>query len=278
MPSFVIRQHQVRDKRRAYSVVTLVNERLENAGFINGFSTRIGGVSRLPSSALNLSDKKDSRKNVLENTTRFLGSLGLTKTPLVMGHQTHSDQSLIINRSHTKIRKTLYADAFIAKDPGFLIGVKIADCTPILLADPKTGVVAAVHAGWRGTLQRIVQKTIRHMQKTGNVRPGDLLAVVGPAACVGCYEVGMDVVDQFKSEFKAWRGLFEKNKRTKKFHLNNAKANFEQLKEMKVNPANILTAPFCTMHHNNLFFSHRKESRGGRVSVGRQVAVIGKIK
>lgn len=276
MSKFLVQQHQVSSKKTRYTVLNIVCQPLLEAGFIHAFTTRKGGVSGLPKAALNLSDKKDKRVHVQENQRRLLESMGLLGTPLVLGRQIHSDKRYWISEKMIP-KKFPEVDAFASRRSDVLVGVKVADCVPILLADPQTKLFAAVHAGWRGTLARIVQKTISDFKKKGAI-PKNMIATIGPAACGDCYEVGNDVMQHFKKEFPIWKRFVRPMKGTPKFYLNTQEANRQQLLESGVLAKNIYVASFCTMHHNNLFFSHRKESRGGTRLVGRQAAVIGRIK
>lgn len=273
---FSIRQHQVHSKQTRYTVLNIICEPLFKAGFIHAFTTRQGGVSALPKNSLNLSDKKDKTVHVKENQRRLLEALSMLGTPLVLGRQVHSDKRQWITGT-TKLRtKAFEVDAFGSRRDDVLVGVKIADCVPVLLGDPKTKLFAAVHAGWRGTLSRILQKTVADFKKKG-ANPKNIIAAIGPAACGDCYEVGDEVWNLFKKEFPGWKKYFKRPRKGAKYYLNTQEANRQQLLEAGLRPKNIYLASFCTMHHNNLFFSHRKEAQGGKQLVGRQAAVIGRL-
>lgn len=272
---FYIDQHQVASSRQRYTVLTLACFPLTQAGFLNGFSFRLGGVSRLPKQALNLSDKNDSTKNIQENMNRFLDSLGVRGHSVWMADQIHSDLRYQVNSKAKPGQQKPQADAFLTQKKKILIGVKTADCVPLLLADPRSGWMAAVHAGWRGTLDSITTKTLKDIQKKGG-HPRDLIVAIGPAACGDCYEIGLNVAELFQQRFPGYR-KFLKKKSASKWMLNTAEANRRQLIELGVLEKNIHTAPFCTMHHNNLLFSHRKESQNNKKPVGRQLAVIGRF-
>src|ERR1700731_4806238 len=147
---------------------------------VHGFSTRPGGVSLLDDEkVLDLGFTKwDSSENVLENRRRFQSALGASDLKLISLKQIHSD---VIHLFDAAPAEPCRGDTSTTNRPGLLLGVQTADCVPILLVDPKKRVVAAVHAGWRGTLQRIVTKTIGRMQMQFGCRPHDLLAAIGPA-------------------------------------------------------------------------------------------------
>jgi hypothetical protein len=144
---------------------------------------------------------------------------------------------------------------------------------PVLLADTKTGTVAAIHAGWRGTLAGIVGETLVRMRTEFGTNPSDVLAAIGPAALSCCYEVGPDVIEAFESKFENAADLFtytRENHALVDLH----RANKEQLMEAGVQPESIYTAPICTMCRTDMFFSYRREKpQYGKT--GRLMSVIG---
>src|SRR5690348_1646975 len=167
---------------------------------IHAFSTRLGGISPLINEkVLNLGFTDwDSRENVLENRRRFQTAAGAVNLPLISLKQIHSD---VIHVFDSAPSESCRGDALITNRPGLLLAVQTADCVPVLLVDPKKRAIAAIHAGWRGTLARIVAKTIGAMQMYFASTPRDLLAAIGP--CIGpcCYEVGTEVATHFLSQF-----------------------------------------------------------------------------
>ena len=168
---------------------------------VHGFSTRAGGTSTLDGEKLlNLSFTEwDAKENVMENrraaAERRSGAKDFT---LVAMKQIHSDMILSFSTAPAEPCK---GDASTTKEPGLLLGTQTADCVPILLVDPKKRVVAAIHAGWRGTLARIAQKTVGRMQFEYGCRPADLLAAIGPSIGPCCYEVGAEFVTKFTAQF-----------------------------------------------------------------------------
>jgi len=143
---------------------------------VHGFSTSQGGVSALNGSkVLNLGFTEwDARENVQKNRKLFQSGLAANELALVSLKQFHSD--VVCGFSSAPPREPSSADASITNAPSLLLGIQTADCVPILLLDPKKRTVAAVHAGWRGTLQRIVEKTIGRMNMEFKTDPRDLLA------------------------------------------------------------------------------------------------------
>ena len=150
--------------REKDGVKVLICRSLEKAGFTNGFSTRLGGVSPFPENDLNLAGfNEDTAENILENRRRFL-SVFQGKFVLSTVWQVHGDAIKIIKTVDDAGDTDQKFDAIVANIPAVLIGVKTADCVPVLLGDCRTGAFAAVHAGWRGTAQSIVTKATNLMR------------------------------------------------------------------------------------------------------------------
>ena len=165
-------------------------------------------------------------------------------------------------------------DALVSDAEGVLLGVKTADCVPVLVGDLKTKAFAAIHAGWRGTVQSIVVKAIEKMRENYGTNPNDLIAAIGPAATCQNYEIGQDVIDQFGENFPNSAHLFTPTKENHAL-INLHTANKEQLVHVGVLPENIFTAPLCTMERTDLFFSYRIEKKlYGKT--GRLMSVIGR--
>jgi YfiH family protein len=262
--------------RRSGDVAVLVCRPLEAAGFRHGFSTRPGGVSPLPAQALNLGYfAGDSPENVTENRRRFLAVLGETKDRLHTLRQVHGDTVQLLDTVSEATAEPMEGDAWIGQEPGRWAAVYTADCQAVLLGCPRTGAFAAVHAGWRGTLARIVAKTVVRLRETYGVRPEDLHVALGPAASVAHYEVGEEVVEAFQqafpSEAAAW---FQRPSPGGKLHLDIPQANRWQLMEAGVRSDRIHASGWCTMTRPDLFFSYRRERQRG--PVGRLIATIGR--
>jgi purine-nucleoside/S-methyl-5'-thioadenosine phosphorylase / adenosine deaminase len=267
--------------RERESVRALVCAPLEQDGFTNAFSTRLGGVSPMPDTALNLAGfNEDDAENIYENRRRFL-KLFAGDWILAGCWQMHSaDVRIVHNQLEAQSKPgvlgdDLYCDALVSNTPRILLGVKTADCVPVLLGDPKTGAFAAVHAGWRGTSESIVLKAIAQLQDEYNTRPENLRAAIGPAANACCYEVGSDVIERFKERFPQSDHLFTPT-RAGHARIDLQTANRDQLSAAGVRPERIHVAPFCTMDRSDLFFSYRREKTAqGRV--GRLMSVIGRV-
>ncbi|MCA1604284.1 MAG: peptidoglycan editing factor PgeF [Acidobacteria bacterium] len=268
--------------RQVEGVQALVCAPLEEAGFVNGFSTRGGGTSPMPENSLNLAGfNEDSAENILENRRRFLklfASVG-NKWALAGCWQLHgSDVRLINDLAEAKPAEdargdTVYCDAIISNAAGVLAGVKTADCVPLLIGDPKTKAFAAVHAGWRGTLAGVALEALKRMRAEYQTNPHDVLVAIGPAAGSCCYEVGTDVIDAFKDSFHD-QDLFIET-RANHACIDLLKANQAQLISAGVQRDRINTAPLCTMCRTDLFFSYRRE-KNVQGKVGRLMSVIGR--
>jgi polyphenol oxidase len=252
---------------------------------VHGFSTRLGGVSELAGEkVLNLSFTEwDTRENVEENRRRLQRAIGADKfTPVAM-KQIHSDAIHLFRAAPSQVCS---GDASATNQPGLLLAVQTADCVPILLVDPKHRAVAAIHAGWRGTLARITEKAVGRMQLEFASRPQDLLAAIGPSIGPCCYEVGADFVPKFTAQFADAADYFDEARSgeepnplqwlnmappghqppPKAVHLDLRKANRSQLLAAGLRPQDIFESSLCTGCRTDLFFSYRKEGpRSGRL-------------
>jgi polyphenol oxidase len=186
--------------------------------------------------------------------------------PVVM-NQIHSD---IIHVIEEKPEEKLVGDALITKVPGILICVRTADCLPLLIADTKSGLMAAVHCGWKGTAKRLAAKVVRILKETFGCDPAFLLAALGPAIGPDCYEVGEDVVKEFGRPGYSGELIFSPQGKGK-FLLDLRKANRLQLEEEGLAPGRILSQGSCT-HCDPCLFSYRRD----RAECGRLLNFIGR--
>lgn len=266
--------------RETDGVRALICDPLERDGFVNGFSTRLGGVSDMPRDALSLAGFNDDKaENILENRRRFL-KLFPGEWALAGCWQVHGADLRVVNNieeakpAENELGDTIYCDSIVSDAAGVLAGVKTADCVPLLMGDPTTGAFAAVHAGWRGTLAEIGTITVKRLTAEYGAKPENLRVAIGASAGPCCYEVGQDVIDAFRNKFAGADELF---KATRDGHarIDLLKSNRDQLIEAGVSDDRIHTAPVCTMDRTDLFFSYRREkSVNGKV--GRLMAVVGR--
>jgi YfiH family protein len=260
--------------RERGQVRALCCEPLERDGFTNAFSTRTGGCSPMPQDALNLAGfNEDAAENIHENRRRFLSLLEGDWT-LTACWQVHSADVRVVHDRRDARNDTEHCDALVSIAPNILLGIKTADCVPVLLADTRTGAMAAVHAGWRGTLASIVGRSLATMSEMYGTSAADVRAAIGPAAGACCYEVGSEVVDAFHERFAEAGALFTPT-RAGHARVDLQRANRDQLIAAGVPAEAIHSAPLCTMCRTDLFFSYRREkSLYGRT--GRLMSVIGK--
>ena len=296
----------------------------------HGFSTRRGGLSRAycaedAQGELNLGfTDEDDRETVAGNRRFFAEAVsGDPSTPLIDVHQIHSNLVRLVTAVDATRERPwsagvpddtgspvsdfcslgwgdrssslgCSADGLMTDEPGLLLGVRTADCIPILVADRKRRAVAAFHAGWRGTVERIVESGIGRMRLQFGSRPEDLVAAIGPGIGPCCYAVGEEVLSSFESQFIYARELFREvydsdPVRTRypllfmtqrapghseigpSLHLNLVEANRRQLLAAGLKPSSIKLIGGCTSCNRELFFSHR----GSEGHAGRMMSVIG---
>jgi YfiH family protein len=266
--------------REVDGVRALVCRPLEQDGFVNGFSTRHGGVSDMPHGSLSLAGFHDDvAENILENRRRFLklfpGQWSIAGCWQVHGAEARVVRSLEDAKpAEDQLGETIYCDIIVSDADGVLAGVKTADCVPILIGDPRTRSFAAVHAGWRGTLATAAIVGVNRLSDEYGAKPEDLRVAIGASAGPCCYEVGSGVIDAFSGRFPDGAKLFTP---TRPGHalVDLIKANRTQLESTGVSADRIHVAPLCTMCRTDLFFSYRQEKKlHGKV--GRLMAVIGK--
>lgn len=270
---------------------------------VHGFSTRPGGVSELKGSRLGRSKKEtalnlgftdwDRPDCVDANRRRFREAIGHSDACLVTLRQVHSDVLHVIREA---LSDAPNGDALATQARGLLLGVQTADCIPILLVDPRHRAVAAVHAGWRGTVARIAEKTAGRMAMEFGTHPKDILAALGPGIGRCCYEVGPDVVKEFAAQFPdaaewfdgpfgmlasgedpnplPWLTMMPPGHQPPpvRCHLDLHAANSTILANAGLQRKNIFVADLCTSCRTDLFFSYRREG-----VTGRMMAVIGVV-
>ena len=267
----------------------------------HGFSTRKGGLSRaycaddVPGE-LNLGFTAADDREAVAGNRRLLAEAvtGDPATPLAILHQIHSTLSRTFRVTDAGREKPCKGDGLMTGEPGVLLGVQTADCIPVLVADRKRRAVAAFHAGWRGTVERIVETGIGKMRLAFGSRPEDLVAAIGPGIGQCCYAVGEEVLSNFESQFVYFMDLFREvydsdPVRTKypmlfltqrapghspigpSLHLDLIEANRRQLLAAGLKPRAIKLVGGCTACQPELFFSHRA-SQG---HAGRMLGVIG---
>ena len=231
----------------------------ENIAVPHCFTTRLGGVSKGHLASMNIGvHRGDDPENVQKNYEILSQALGFSPEKLVLSRQTHSTIVRTVTSSDAAgLRHDAYteSDALITNDPGTALVVFTADCTPILLHDPVTGAVGAVHAGWRGTAAGIAQKTVEAMVATYGTKPENIRAAIGPNIAQCCFETDADVPQAL---INALGEAVEPYIRPcgSKYYVNLKEINALFLKNTGVNDITINT--LCTACRQDLFWSHRK--------------------
>jgi YfiH family protein len=253
-----------------YSCVAL--ERL--ARVRHAFSTRLGGVATDRGNLLNLSVTSwDTPERVDENRRRFLSALGLGSARLATLSQVHSDRLHIIEDTGGQWNRRREGDALATRLADVALAVLVADCFPILIADPDSGAVAAVHSGWRGTAHRVLSKTIGGLRAAFGSEPPRLLAAVGPGIRSCCFEVGAEVAGLFEEAFPGSNLDRRCAGRAGKYLLDLPGALAIQCAESGLDPERIFDLGACTRCNPQEFFSYRAEGQGA----GRMMALIARL-
>ncbi len=227
-------------------------------------SLRTGGVSAAPYHSLNLGGATlDHTENVVENNIRFFSALNIPFEHVAKSHQVHGNSVLKV----LKPGRYEGYDALITNIKNIQLAVTIADCTPILIFDPFTKAIAAIHAGWRGTAHKIVLETLAQMKIDFNTQPKNCIAFIGTCIDINNFEVGIEVAAQFDETFKIWNPVKQK------FYVDLKMANRQCLLDAGLKNENIEVSIYSTVVNNDTYFSYRKENG----VTGRMLATIGMI-
>lgn len=244
--------------------------RAENIQAPHGFTTRLGGVSPAPFDKLNLSMHRGDRpENVTENFRRLSAAVGVDPQSLVLTHQTHSDIVRVVTAEDAKgLDHHTYpeCDGLVTNDPGVALWVFTADCTPVLLYDPVTGAVGAVHAGWRGTAAKIAAKAVQAMTREFGCKPENIRAAIGPNIGQCCFQTDDDV-PQAMVKAIGQRAEDHVRFRNGKYYVNLKAINRLILQDAGVK--SIAQSDDCTMCAPDLYWSHRRmgKQRGSQGAI-----------
>jgi polyphenol oxidase len=267
---------------------------------VHGFSTRTGGVTTAfrpgqRAGELNLGfTQTDQRENVIENRKRFVEALGAPDAKLVTLKQVHSSLVKRAGTGDADRNAPCQGDGLMTDEPGVLVAIQTADCIPVLVADVKRRAVAAFHAGWRGTVKRIVENGVGRMRSEFRSKPEDLIAAIGPGIAACCYAVGEEVRSEFASQFGYAPELFAEvsdsdpirdkypllfltarapghSNLGPQLHLDLMEANRRQLLDAGLRAEAIVLIGDCTRCQNNRYFSYRAEQG----VTGRLLSVVG---
>lgn len=265
---------------------------------LHGFSTRRGGLTTVykPTGDLNLGfTASDLKETVLANRQLFVSTVSKKAAPsLVTLKQIHSSIVQMVGKSDAGDDAKHKADGMMTNEPGILLGIQTADCIPVLIADRKKRAVAAFHAGWRGTLKRIIESGVGRMRLEFGSRPEDLVAAIGPGIGACCYAVGEEVRMEFESQFvyapELFSEVYDSDPVKEKYpllfltarapghsnigpalHLDLVEANRRQLLDAGLSLKNIFVQGDCTSCRTDRYFSHRADHG----FTGRSLSVIG---
>ncbi|MDR7420590.1 MAG: peptidoglycan editing factor PgeF [Armatimonadota bacterium] len=245
-------------------VLVLLAALLDDAGVPHAFTTRVGGVSAPPFDTLNLGRAVgDAREAVVENRRRALGALDRPLADHVEASQVHGAAAAVVGAAD-RGAKIPSVDILATRDPSVVLAMHCADCVPVLLADPARRAVAAVHTGWRGTAVGAAAAAVRAMVEAFACRPRDLLAAIGPAIGPCCYEVDTPVREGFARW--PWREAVFAPRGPDRWVLDLWEANRRQVIEAGVRPEAVTTSALCTSCLAEVFFSHRRDGRTGRMA------------
>jgi YfiH family protein len=244
-------------------------------GVVQGFSSRRGGVSLEPYDTFNLSERVgDNLAAVGENRLRLAADLGFETGSFAFAEQVHGSGVARVDSAPADPVRDV--DALVTSTPGILLTLFFADCVPVFVYDVPNRAVGLIHSGWRGTVKDIIKATLARMTAEYGTDPGACLAAIGPCICGDHFEVGREVVEQFRGalEVAATSVIVPKNEFTGVYLLNLRQVVFQQLLGAGVHADSIAVSDECTFKNKREFFSHRRESSRKRTT-GRMAGVIG---
>ena len=236
-------------------------------------STRQGGYSEGRYGEFNINRYcGDSKEAIQKNRETLCQLLGIEDHSLLMPHQVHLAEIAVVDRemltlpTEEILQKLDGIDALMTNEAGVCIGVSTADCIPVLLYDPIRRASCAIHAGWRGTVQRIAEKAVGRMTETYGTNPKDIIAQIGPGIHLESFEVGDEVYQTFEKEGFPMELI---SKKYEKWHIDLPECNRLQLVAAGIPETHIAVSPVCTFQQSDTFFSARKLSiNSGRIFTG----------
>lgn len=212
----------------------------------NGLGARTGGI-KLPGDWNAVAD-----------------AFGIAHDRIVTVQQVHGDDIVAVTANNYQDMRPRQADGLVTAAPGIAVGIETADCVPVLLFDPATPAIAAVHAGWRSTVKNIVQKAVARMQHEFGSDPAKMLAAIGPAIGLECYEVDEPVMGIVREVFHYWKDVVQA-RGNDRWSLDLVKLNSRELAAAGLKERNIHRLGLCTSCRRDLFYSFRAEGRTGRM-------------
>lgn len=236
---------------------------LEQTGMVvNAFSTRQGGVSVGCLESMNLGfDRGDLDENVLKNHKIFAKAVGFPYENIVTTNQTHTTNVRVVTKEDcgkgiAKDRDYSDVDGLITNIPGIVLATYYADCVPLYILDPVNKAIGLSHSGWKGTVKRIGDNTLKLMNENYGTNPKDVICCIGPSICQDCYEISEDVANEFINEFGKNNKILY-NKGNGKYQLNLWESVKQVFLDAGVEYDNIYTTDICTCCNKDELFSHR---------------------
>ncbi|WP_347993411.1 peptidoglycan editing factor PgeF [uncultured Eubacterium sp.] len=236
---------------------------LEQTGMVvNAFSTRQGGVSVGCLESMNLGfNRGDLDENVLKNHKIFAKAVGFPYENIVTTNQTHTTNVRVVTKEDcgkgiTKDRDYSDVDGLITNVPGIVLTTYYADCVPLYILDPVNKAIGLSHSGWKGTVNRIGENTLKLMNENYGTNPKDVICCIGPSICQDCYEISEDVANEFINEFGKNNKILY-NKGNGKYQLNLWESVKQVFLDAGVEYDNIYTTDICTCCNKDELFSHR---------------------
>ena len=236
---------------------------LEQTGMVvNAFSTRQGGVSVGCLESMNLGfNRGDLDENVLKNHKIFAKAVGFPYENIVTTNQTHTTNVRVVTKEDcgkgiTKDRDYSDVDGLITNVPGIVLATYYSDCVPLYILDPVNKAIGLSHSGWKGTVNRIGENTLKLMNENYGTNPKDVICCIGPSICQDCYEISEDVANEFINEFGKNNKILY-NKGNGKYQLNLWESVKQVFLDAGVEYDNIYTTDICTCCNKDELFSHR---------------------
>lgn len=241
----------------------------------HGLSTKFGGVSNGQYKSMNLGfSGGDDKNNVFKNYEIFCKAIGIDSHSIVASAQDHNTYIRTVTKSDKGIgiyreKDLTSVDGLITNQAGVSLAIYFADCVPVLFVDPVKKVIAAAHAGWRGTVGLIAEKMVLKMLQQYGCNPEDILVGIGPSIGQCCYEVDKEVADKFEKSNAFDCDEIIRSVGNGKFMVNLQQANIQLLLKRGIRPENIACTDICTKCYKDLLFSHRatKGKRGVMAAV-----------
>lgn len=229
----------------------------------HGFSTRAGGVSEGCLSSMNLGHgRNDAEENVIRNHEIIAEAIGFDAHNIVASRQTHTTNVRVVSKEDCgkgvyKERDYDDVDGMITNEKNIVLATYFADCVPLYIVDTKNKAIGLSHSGWRGTVGKIGRVTLEKMNEQYGTKPKDTVVCIGPSICQNCYEISLDVAEEFMKAFPNHKEEILKDKGNDKFLLDLWECNRIIFEEAGVLAENINLPDLCTCCNSEFLFSHR---------------------